>query len=322
MVRVHHDGVLAARQLRHACLEVNLGGGTGIATHLQHRLSRDLAVFFEEPPPLDDLERALEAQGPTQMIRKDHGTLDCVFRDTKVQFLDASHCHLIEPGTMLAGVRVAGLGDLMAMMLRAITDRGEHRDYLDLAAIELDGGRRAEEGRAYFVARFGPENPSDALSTVVRSLPYLGDLEDDPALAVSIDELQDYWTQRVPQITSHLSRYGYDDDPAEATTGAESEAVVLAQIRAHGELTSTSSIGPHRGANGKCRARTKKRRRCPFDALPWQWQGSLRSSQAGQAARMSVEGMAYFIGSDLRSSWWRSDHDDAHRGGGADDSHV
>ena len=101
---------------------------------------------------------------------------------------------------MLAGIRVAGLGDLMGMKLRAITDRGEHRDYLDLAAIELDGGRSIEEGMAYSVARFGPENPSDAVSTVLFSLAHMGDLEDDPALAVSIAELQGYWTERIPQI--------------------------------------------------------------------------------------------------------------------------
>lgn len=245
-----------------------LGGGTGIAAHLQHRLSRDLDVFFEESPSLDDLERALQERGPTQTTRKGSGTLDCVFRDTKVQLLDASECHLIEPGDMLAGIRVAGLGDLMGMKLRAIIDRGEHRDYLDLAAIELDGGRRTEEGLAYFVARFDPENPSDAVSTVLFSLAHLGDLEDDPALAISIDELQGYWTERVPQITRHLSRYGYDYTPSEAAADAESEAVTLAQLRALGELTSTGSIGPHRGGNGKCKAWTKKRRRCPFDALP------------------------------------------------------
>ena len=180
-----------------------LGGGTGVAAHLQHRLSRDLDVFFATPPLLNELERALGERGPTHTTRKGHGTLDCVFGDTEVHLVDASHCHLIEPGDMVAGIRVAGLGDVMGMKLRAITDRGEHRDYLDLAAIELDGGRSTEEGMAYLVARFGPENPSDAVSTVLFSLAHMGDLEDDPALAVSIDELQGYWTERVPQITRH-----------------------------------------------------------------------------------------------------------------------
>ncbi len=243
-----------------------LGGGTGIAAHLQHRVSRDLDVFFEQPPALDDLEAALVARGPTVTRRKGNGTLDCVFGSTKIQLLDASHCNLIETGDAVAGIRVAGLGDLMGMKLRAITDRGEHRDYLDLAAIELDGRRRAEEGMAYFVARFEPKNPDDAVATVLRSLVYLGDLEDDPALPVSIEELQEYWTGRTPQIASHLSRFGYDYP--DSIGDAEGEAVTLAQLGALDQFTSSGSIGPHRPLNGKCKARTRKRRRCPFDALP------------------------------------------------------
>jgi len=242
-----------------------LGGGTGIATHLQHRLSRDLDVFFEESPPLDDLEAALVERAPTVTNRKENGTLDCIFDDTKIQLLDASHCNLIETAEPVAGMRVAGLGDLMGMKLRAITDRGAHRDYLDLAAIELDGHRRAEEGIAYFVARFEPTNADDAVATVLRSLAYMGDLDDDPALAVSIQELEEYWRGRVPQIAGHLSRFGYVYP--DSIADAESEALAIAQLGALQQFTSTAAIGLHHPVNGKCKARTKKRRRCPFDAL-------------------------------------------------------
>lgn len=242
-----------------------LGGGTAIAVHLQHRLSRDLDVFFEEPPPLDELEAALYDRGPTVTNRKGNGTLDCIFGDTKIQLLDASHCNLMEPTETVAGLRVAGLGDIMGIKLRAITDRGAHRDYLDLAAIELDGHRPAEEGIAYFVARFQPKNPDDAVATVLRSLAYLGDLEDDPALTVSIEELEDYWKTRIPQIAGHLSRFGYDYRGS--TADAEPEALAIAQLEALDQFAASGAIGPHRPFNGKCRARTKKRSRCPFDAM-------------------------------------------------------
>ena len=109
---------------------------------------------------------------------------------------------------MVAGIRVAGLGDLMG---------------------------------------------------VLRSLAYLGDLEDDPALAVSIEELPEYWTARIPQVATHVSRFGYDSAATEGETAAELVAL--------GPLTPSGAIGPHRPVNGKCQTRTKKRRRCPFDAL-------------------------------------------------------
>ena len=71
-----------------------LGGGTGIAVHLQHRVSGDLDVFFEQPPQLDDLEAVLAARGPTVTSRKGEGTLDCIFGSTKIQLLDVPlHAH-------------------------------------------------------------------------------------------------------------------------------------------------------------------------------------------------------------------------------------
>jgi len=243
-----------------------LGGGTAIATHLQHRVSRDLDVFFESEPDLDGLEEVLGSAGPTVTMRKGKGTLDCVFIDTKVQLLDASPQNLIEIAEPVAGIRVAGLGDLMAMKLRAITDRGVHRDYFDLATIENDGGRLVGEGMSYFVARFEPRNPQEAVTTVLRSLGYLGDVEDDPAIDVSAEELQAYWSSRLPSITGHLSRYGYDYP--ESLADAEDDLVTIERVKALRQFTAAGSIGPHRPAHGKCKARTRKRRRCPFDALP------------------------------------------------------
>jgi len=116
------------------------------------------------------------------------------------------------------------------------------------------------------VARFEPENADEAVAGVLRSLAYLGDIEDDPALAVSIEELEDYWKGRIPHIAGHLSRFAYDRP--DSTAGAESDALAIAQLEAFDQVASSGAIGPHRPLNGKCKARTEKRRRCPFDALP------------------------------------------------------
>jgi len=241
-----------------------LGGGTAVATHLQHRVSEDLDVFFESTPALDDLAAELERRGPTVVSRSEGGTLDCRFATTKVQLLDAAHCHLVEDPVVVAGLRVAGLGDLMGMKLRAITDRGTHRDYFDLAAMELNGGRSIEEGMAYFDARFEPRNPDEAVANVLRALSYLGDIEEDPAIAVTVEELQGYWQRRLPAITSHINRYGhvYPD----AVTEARIDAVVMGEHQAVDAAQSAALNGPHRSPAGKCSALTGKRRRCPFDA--------------------------------------------------------
>ncbi len=99
---------------------------------------------------------------------------------------------------------------------------------------------------------------------MLRSLAYLGDLEDDPAVAVSVEELEEYWRGRIPQIAAHLSRFGYDSG---SIGDAEGDALAIARLGVLDNAVSTNAIGPHRPAHGKCTVRTKKRRRCPFDAL-------------------------------------------------------
>jgi hypothetical protein len=54
----------------------------------------------------------------------------------KVQFLLADTQRNTEPLTVLDGIPVAGLGDLLATKLEVVMHRGELRDYFDIMAIE------------------------------------------------------------------------------------------------------------------------------------------------------------------------------------------
>jgi len=68
-----------------------LGGGTAIAVHLGHRVSRDLDFFFHhESIDLDKLARRLNAAGPFAVTERSAGTLNGIFSATKVQFLQAA----------------------------------------------------------------------------------------------------------------------------------------------------------------------------------------------------------------------------------------
>ncbi len=81
--------------------DVYLGGGTAIAVHLGHRISRALDFFFRHGSvDLGELERWLSAAGPFAVTERAPGTLDGVFSATKVQFLHADEGrpqHLLEP---------------------------------------------------------------------------------------------------------------------------------------------------------------------------------------------------------------------------------
>jgi len=188
-----------------------LGGGTAIAFHLHHRISRDLDFFLRQPVDLDRLVSALQQRGRLAVEQLDaepgRQTLNAYLDRTKLQFLEASSLHLLEPLVPVAGLQVAALGDLLAMKLKVVRDRGELRDYYDLLAIERHG-RRAEEGIALALRKYRPRAAGAFVESVVRGLSYLDDVEDDPAVPLSRAEVAAYWRSRVPEIARSLSRLG------------------------------------------------------------------------------------------------------------------
>lgn len=189
-----------------------LGGGTAIAVHLGHRQSADLDFFLRSPVDLDALADKLDRLGPLVVTsfdpEPDHQTLNAVLDGTKVQFLGASRLVVLEPTSTVAGIPVAGLGDLLAMKLKVLLDRGELRDYFDVLAIERDGGLRVEEGLGLALAKYRPRAPGEFVSSAVRALAYLDDVEADPGVPMAKEEVAAHWAARVPEITAHLSRYG------------------------------------------------------------------------------------------------------------------
>jgi hypothetical protein len=167
-----------------------LGGGTAIAVHLGHRVSRDLDFFFHHGSvDLDELTRQLPAAGLFAVTERAPGTLNGVFSATKVQFLHADEgCpqHLLEQPQDVDGLRVAQLSDLMAMKLKVVGDRGELRDY--------------------FVERFQPEYPQQAINHILLGLGYFDDVDPDDALPVPRAEIVDYWTRRQREIVAARGR--------------------------------------------------------------------------------------------------------------------
>lgn len=188
-----------------------LGGGTALAVHLRHRESRDLSFFFHEPLDLDDLEQQIRLRGPFAVTQRAAGTLNGLYGETRLQFLQAGlarpECRL-EPTTSVAGLNVAGLGDLLAMKLNAIAGRGQLRDYFDLMVIEQHGGRTVAEGLALFLARYRPDHPDSAITPILLGLGYLEDVADDPFLPIGRDEIAAYWQRRQPEILIALDRSG------------------------------------------------------------------------------------------------------------------
>lgn len=187
-----------------------LAGGTGLAAHLHHRVSRDLDFFYHENAvDLDSLSGTLAAVAPFAVTARSPGTLTGILSHTKVQFLHADESepqHLLEPPTAVEGLAVASISDIFALKLNAVAKRGELRDYFDLEVIEERTRCTVEEGLSLMLGRYGRE-PSDAvLGPVVRALGYLDDVDEDARLPLDKKAIADYWRRRQPQILASLSR--------------------------------------------------------------------------------------------------------------------
>jgi hypothetical protein len=181
-------------------------GGTAVAAHLEHRLSRDLDFCFDGPADVDGVADALARLAPLRVTARRERGLDLMMSRTKVQLLCPVGHRRVEPAPLVEGLRVAGLGDLLAMKLQVVVDRPELRDYFDLLCIETRAHRYAEEGLALFVERFQPDVPDQAVTTIVRYLADLSDVPDDPSLPLGRDDIEAYWHRRVPEIVRNLER--------------------------------------------------------------------------------------------------------------------
>lgn len=183
-----------------------LTGGTALAIHLLHRVSRDLDFFSEEEFDADAHASMLEGHFDDFAVTSlDRGTVNGLLGRTKLQFLDASPQRVLAETTEVAGLRLASVEDILASKIKVIADRGELRDYFDIMCIERDTGLSAVDGLGLFVKKYDPRSPDSAVGHAVRALGYLDDVGEDKGLPVGRDEIVSYWNRRQPQIVRSLS---------------------------------------------------------------------------------------------------------------------
>jgi hypothetical protein len=150
-----------------------LYGGTAIALRLGHRQSIDFDFFASATLEKGRLRDHLAFLRAAEILQDEPGTLvvSTAGDPVKVSFFwGMSLGRVGAPQDTEDGVlRVAALIDLMATKLKAILDRAEAKDYLDLAAL-LRAGVPLDQGIAAFVTLFDGEP-----ATVLRAIGYFGD---------------------------------------------------------------------------------------------------------------------------------------------------
>ena len=155
--------------------DTRLVGGTALALQLGHRISLDLDVFGKWDYSLD-LRQILSSVGQAE---KASGTPDgrmafFFIEGVKVDFVSYEMFEWLEPPVMEDGVRLAGIKDIAAMKINAITNRGSRKDFVDIARLLDDCS--LEDMFGWFLQKYPDANPALAL----RSLAYFADAETMP----------------------------------------------------------------------------------------------------------------------------------------------
>jgi hypothetical protein len=134
-----------------------LAGGTGIACHLHHRVSRDLDLFtMPSAGKLESVQRELTAALPSvEVIGRTDAALQVKIDGFPIDLVVYPHALLEPTSSVPEGFPVAGLLDLATMKLAVIARRGLRRDFWDLHEIFLSGRVSLEQALDGYVRRFG-----------------------------------------------------------------------------------------------------------------------------------------------------------------------
>ena len=112
-----------------------LAGGTGLALHLGHRMSRELLFYTPQAfRPSDVLEEVQAVAGTVELGAVDETTVT-MRADGAVMTMRRSQVRLLEPTTRINGCDVAGVLDIAAMKLMAIVQDGFRNDFVDLYSV-------------------------------------------------------------------------------------------------------------------------------------------------------------------------------------------
>ena len=148
-----------------------LYGGTALALRLGHRVSEGFDFFSNQAFEPGELERQIPFLDSAVRLQASPNTLTCrMDRDepVKVSFSGGLGLHRVEDPEPAEGneILVASLLDLAATKAKAVQDRAEARDYLDLdqlLAAGIDLARALAAARAVYGPKFNPILSAKAL---------------------------------------------------------------------------------------------------------------------------------------------------------------
>jgi hypothetical protein len=112
-----------------------LAGGTGLALHLGHRISGDLEFFAQQAfKPSEIVEELRALAGVVESVTMGDNALIVQADGARLTLMQTS-ARFGEPTTRVNGCDVAGVVDIAAMKLVAVSEGGMRSDFADLYTV-------------------------------------------------------------------------------------------------------------------------------------------------------------------------------------------
>jgi hypothetical protein len=176
-----------------------LAGGTGLALHFGHRISRDLDFFAPDHFNEDGLLQRVQVLSGFALVSKAPFTLHATIQSTKVSFLGYAYPELYSHDNF-EGVSIGDPRDIACMKVSAIASRGTKRDFIDLNCCAEQYGLKE------ILRLFDLKYEQSHLSRihVLKSLTYFADAEKDPMphMLKPIDwgNVKQYFSMEAPRL--------------------------------------------------------------------------------------------------------------------------
>lgn len=186
-------------------LQFYLGGGTGLALQLGHRISEDLDFFTEKKFQPEILANYLATKFHYEEIMISEGTLYCLLNEVKVSFLYYP-IPLLYPQIEFHKIKVANWRDLMAEKFKTLSQRGSKKDFYDIYFGYSIGNLTISEGVTILKKRFA--GTSINYYHILKSLVYFEDADKEPELIllkpVAWEVVKDFFRQNLYKFERYL----------------------------------------------------------------------------------------------------------------------
>jgi predicted nucleotidyltransferase component of viral defense system len=153
---------------------MRLVGGTALALQLGHRFSIDLDFFGTMEATTTEIINEFCSPDFNIVVKQDTKSIKVLYiNNIKVDIVNYPYKWL-EPAIETDGVRMAGLKDIAAMKLSAITNRGTKKDFVDLYFL------LQHYSLMQMITFYEQKYPNHSSFMVLRSLAYFEDAEEQP----------------------------------------------------------------------------------------------------------------------------------------------